>query len=172
MRNIPDGLPKTISVIRIATSIFFLLFGQYKIFGSAFTHGGFQEYLQSFAQNSAVGFYQPILSDLILPHAVFFGYLVGALEMFIGVSLLLGIWVRVASVLGMLHMISLTLATWWGPGPGMPIWRYFGARSLAAALPVRNILRGGCRSNVGIGRSLPSFESEVDADNALLRNDS
>ena len=127
MRNIPDGLPKTISVIRIATSIFFLLFGQYKIFGSAFTHGGFQEYLESFAQNSAVSFYQPILSDLILPHAVFFGYLVGALEMFIGISLLLGIWVRVASVLGMLHMVSLTLATWWGPGPGMPIWRYFGA---------------------------------------------
>jgi thiosulfate dehydrogenase (quinone) large subunit len=127
MRNVSDVLPKTISVIRIATSVFFLLFGQYKIFGSAFTHGGFQEYLQSFAQNSAVGFYQPILSDLILPHAVFFGYLVGAVEMFIGVSLLLGIWVRVASVLGILHMVSLTLATWWGPGPGMPVWRYFGA---------------------------------------------
>jgi len=60
-------------VVRVATSIFFLLFGQYKIFGSEFTHGGFQQYLQSFAQNSAVSFYQPILSDLILPHAVFFG---------------------------------------------------------------------------------------------------
>ncbi len=78
MRNISDGLPQTISVVRIATSIFFLLFGEYKVFGPEFTHGGFQEYLQSFAQNSAVGFYQPILSDLILPHAVFFGYLVGA----------------------------------------------------------------------------------------------
>lgn len=127
MRNISDGLPQTISVVRIATSIFFLLFGEYKVFGPEFTHGGFQEYLQSFAQNSAVGFYQPILSDLILPHAVFFGYLVGAVEMFIGISLLLGLWVRVASVLGVLHMVSLTLATWWGPGPGMPVWRYFGA---------------------------------------------
>src|SRR5579862_340424 len=127
MRNISDALPQTISLVRIATSIFFLLFGEYKVFGPEFTHGGFQEYLQSFAQNSAVGFYQPILSDLILPHAVFFGYLVGAIEMFIGISLLLGLWVRVSSVLGVLHMVSLTLATWWGPGPGMPVWRYFGA---------------------------------------------
>ena len=87
MRNISGALPKTIAVVRIATSVFFLLFGQYKIFGSEFTHGGFQQYLQSFSQGSAVSFYQPILSDLL----------------------------------------SLTLATWWGPGPGMPVWRYFGA---------------------------------------------
>jgi uncharacterized membrane protein YphA (DoxX/SURF4 family) len=46
--------------------------------------------------------------------------------MFIGVSLLLGIWVRPASVLGALHMLSLTLATWWDPGHGVPLWRYFG----------------------------------------------
>jgi uncharacterized membrane protein YphA (DoxX/SURF4 family) len=127
MRKISGTLPKTIAAVRVATSVFFLLFGEYKIFGPEFTHGGFQEILQSFVQNSAVGFYQPILINLILPHAVFFGYLVGALEMFVGVCLLLGIWVRPASVLGSLHMVSLTLATWWGPGPGMPVWRYFGA---------------------------------------------
>jgi uncharacterized membrane protein YphA (DoxX/SURF4 family) len=127
MLKISGALPKTIAVVRIATSVFFLLFGQYKIFGPEFTHGGFQQYLQSFVQNSAVTFYQPILADLILPHAVFFGYLIGALELFVGVCLLLGIWVRTASVLGALHMVSLTLATWWGPGPGMPVWRYFGA---------------------------------------------
>jgi uncharacterized membrane protein YphA (DoxX/SURF4 family) len=127
MRKISGALPKTIAAVRIATSVFFLLFGQYKVFGPEFAHGGFQEILQSFIQNSAVGFYKVVLSDLILPHAVFFGYLVGALEIFVGVCLLLGIWVRPASVLGALHMVSLTLATWWGPGPGMPVWRYFGA---------------------------------------------
>jgi uncharacterized membrane protein YphA (DoxX/SURF4 family) len=58
---------------------------------------------------------------------VFFGYAVGLVELFIGISLLLGIYVRVASVLGILHMISLTLATWWEPGHGVPVWRYFGA---------------------------------------------
>jgi thiosulfate dehydrogenase (quinone) large subunit len=127
MPDHPAALPRTIAVVRIATSLFFLLFGQYKLFGTGFAHGGFQQYLQGFIQNGAVSFYQPILADLILPHAVFFGYVVGALEMLIGVSLLLGIWVRPASVLGMLHMLSLTLATWWEPGHGVPVWRYFGA---------------------------------------------
>ncbi len=74
-----------------------------------------------------MSFYQPILADLVLPHAAFFGYLVGAVEFSIGVCLLLGIAVRPASVAGGLHMLSLTLATWWGPGHGVPIWRYFGA---------------------------------------------
>jgi uncharacterized membrane protein YphA (DoxX/SURF4 family) len=127
MRNYPNALPRTLAVVRIATAFFFLLFGQYKLLGSEFTHGGFQQYLQSYAEGSAVGFYQPILADLILPHAVFFGYLVGIVETFIGICLLLGIWVKPASVLGALHMLSLTLATWWQPGHGLPAWRYFGA---------------------------------------------
>src|SRR5215469_1912761 len=127
MPRITISLQKTIAVVRIFTSVFFLLFGQYKLFGSGFAHGGFQQYLQGFIQEGAVSFYQPILADLILPHAVFFGYAVGAVEMFIGISLLLGFWVRIASVLGMLHMLSLTLATWWQPGHDVPFWRYFGA---------------------------------------------
>ena len=127
MRNDPALLPKTLAVVRIATACFFLLFGQYKLFSPEFTHGGFQQYLQSYAQDSAVGLYQPILADLVLPHAVFFGYLIGAVELCIGICLLLGFAVRPASVVGALHMISLTLATWWGPGHGVPVWRYFGA---------------------------------------------
>ena len=120
-------LPKTIAVARIVTSAFFLLFGQYKVFERGFTHGGFQQYLQGFVQSGAVALYKPVLADLVLPYATFFGYLVGVVELFIGVSLLLGLWVRPAAVLGVLHMLSLTLATWWEPGHGVPLWRYFGA---------------------------------------------
>src|SRR5689334_4070758 len=109
-------LPRTIAVTRIATSIFFILFGEYKLFGWGFAHGGFQQYLTGYIQGSAVAFYRPLLAHVALPHAVFFGYLVGAIEMFIGCSLLLGLWVRPASILGMLHMVSLTLATCWEPG--------------------------------------------------------
>lgn len=126
-RNFSASLPKTIAVARIATSIFFLLFGEYKLFSSGFSHGGFQQYLQDFIQNGAVSFYQPFLANVVLPHATFFGYVVGLVEMFIGLSLLLGLWVRAASVLGALHMLSLTLATWWEPGRSVPVWRYFGA---------------------------------------------
>jgi uncharacterized membrane protein YphA (DoxX/SURF4 family) len=118
---------RTIAVVRMATAVFFILFGEYKLFGSAFSHGGFQEYLRGYIEGAAVGFYRPILAHVVLPHAVFLGYVVGAVEMFIGLSLLLGIWVRAASVLGVLHMLSLTLATWWEVGHNVPVWRYFGA---------------------------------------------
>jgi uncharacterized membrane protein YphA (DoxX/SURF4 family) len=120
-------LAKTIAVIRMATACFFVLFGQYKVFSPGFARGGFQQYLQGYTQGSAVSFYQPILSGFILPHAVFFGYAVGVAELFIGICLLLGFWVRPASILGALHMLSLTFATWWNPGHGLPLWRYFGS---------------------------------------------
>src|SRR5258708_3115636 len=118
---------KTIACVRIATSVFFLLFGEYKLAGPGFAHGGFQGYLQDFIANGAVSFYRPFLSTVVVPHAVFFGYSVGVIESIIGISLLLGLWVRAASVLAILFLLNLTLATWWGPGHGAPIWRYFGA---------------------------------------------
>jgi uncharacterized membrane protein YphA (DoxX/SURF4 family) len=115
-------------VVRIATSIFFLLFGEYKLAGPAFAHGGFQNYLQAYISNQAVSFYRPFLTGLVWPHAVFFGYLVGVIELFIGICLLLGLWVRPASLLGILFLLNITLAAWWEPGHGVPLWHYFGAR--------------------------------------------
>ena len=121
------SVPKTLAVVRMATAIFFLLFGEYKVFGTSFAQGGFQQYLEGWVQGGAVSFYRPFLADLILPHAVFFAYLVGVVELFVGICLLLGLWVRPVSVVGALHMLSLTLATWWEPGHGLPLWQYFGS---------------------------------------------
>ena len=125
---LPSAFSKTIVAVRIATSVFFLLFGEYKLAGPGFAHGGFQAYLHDYIATTAVSFYRPVLSGLIQPHAVFFGYLVGVIEMFVGVCLLLGLWVRPACVVGILFLINLTLAGWWEPGHGVPLWRYFGAR--------------------------------------------
>lgn len=113
--------------MRIATSVFFLLFAEYKLAGPGFAHGGFQHYLHDYIAAEAVSFYRPFLSGLVLPHAVVLGYTVGVVEAMIGISLLLGLWVRPASVLGVLYMLNLTLATWWAPGHAAPFWRYFGA---------------------------------------------
>ncbi len=121
------ALSRVLVIARIVTGAFFLLFGEYKVFGSAFAHAGFAHYLEGYIQQTAVGFYRPVLSHIVLPHVVFFGYVVGAVELFIGISLIFGIGVRSASVLGMLHMLNLTLATWWEPGHGAPFWQYFGA---------------------------------------------
>ena len=123
-----SALSKTIAVVRIATSVFFLLFGEYKVAEPGFAHGGFQTYLHDYIANTAVGFYRPFLSGLVLPHAVFFGYVVGIVELLIGISLLLGLWVRPGCMLGALFLLNITLAAWWEPGHGAPLWRYFGAR--------------------------------------------
>lgn len=124
---ISSALSKTIAVVRMATSVFFLLFGEYKVAGPGFAHGGFQTYLQDYIANSVVSFYRPVLSGLVLPHAVFFGYVVGIVELLIGLSLLLGLWVRAGCIVGIAFLLNMVLATWWGPGHGVPVWRYFGA---------------------------------------------
>ena len=121
-----SGLAKTIALVRIATSVFFLSFGEYKVAGPGFSHGGFQAYLQDYIVNSAVSFYRPVLSGLVQPHAVFFGYLVGIVELAIGVSLLGGLWVRPACIVGVLFLMNMALATWWAPGHGVAFWRYLG----------------------------------------------
>jgi len=95
-------LQKTIAVIRIFTAVLFLLFGWYKLFTPAFAHGGFEQYISGYVQDQAVGFYRGFLSGVVLPHPVLFAYMVGILELLIGLSLLVGFWVRAASLLGAL----------------------------------------------------------------------
>jgi len=126
MTNSP-ALLRTIAAVRVATSVFFLLFGEYKVAGLGFAHGGFETYLQDYIAHSAVSFYRPVLSGLILPHAVFFGYAVGVVELLVGISLFVGLFVRPACLLGILFLLNMLLATWWEPGHGVPVWRYFGA---------------------------------------------
>jgi uncharacterized membrane protein YphA (DoxX/SURF4 family) len=127
MATTSSPLSKTIAAARIGASVFFLLFGEYKVAGPGFAHGGFQSYLQDYIANGAVSFYRPVLSGLILPHAVFFGYVVGVVELLIGISFFLGLWVRPVSVLAILFLLNMLLATWWEPGHRVPVWRYFGA---------------------------------------------
>jgi uncharacterized membrane protein YphA (DoxX/SURF4 family) len=125
----PDQLParKSIACARIATGFLFLLFGEYKVASPAFAHADFQKYLQGYIQTEAVSFYRPFLAHVVWPHAVFFGYFVGALELWIALSLIAGLFVRVSSILGALFMLNLALSTWWAVGHGVPLWRYFGA---------------------------------------------
>jgi uncharacterized membrane protein YphA (DoxX/SURF4 family) len=127
MYNTSSAL-RTIAAVRIATSVFFLLFGEYKVAGPRFAHGGFQSYLRDYIATTAVSFYRPFLAHIVLPHAVFFGYTVGVMELFVGICLLVGLWVRAASIVGILFLLNVTLACWWDAGHGAPIWRYFGAR--------------------------------------------
>ena len=112
------------AVARVAVGIMFLFFAQYKLMHREFAHGGYEKYVTGFAQESSVSFYKPFLRAT-LQHPVASGYAVAVAELLIGLSMVLGFWVRPFSVLGALFMLNLALSTWVLPG-GTPPWRYLG----------------------------------------------
>lgn len=119
---------KTIAAVRIATGIIFLFFAEYKIAGPAWTYGGFEGWIHQFVdEGTAVGFYKMFLVKFVLVHPVLCARIVAWGELAIGLSLVLGLLVRPASVGGMILMIALALSTWYAPGHGAPLWKYFGA---------------------------------------------
>jgi len=111
---------------RIAVGVMFLFFAQYKLMHKDFAHGGFESWVKPWAETNSLHFYRPVLR-FTLNHPVFFGYATGAVELLIGLSMLIGWWVRPFSVIGALFMLNLTFATWYSPPPGSPYWKYLGA---------------------------------------------
>lgn len=107
---------------RIGVGIMFLFFAEYKLVSSEFAREGYTKWVSGFVQESAVSFYKPFLK-WTLQHHFFFGYTVGVVELLIGISLVLGLWVRAFSVIGAILMVQLALATWNLPA-GTPLWRY------------------------------------------------
>jgi len=121
------GNQRALAFLRICVGILFLIFGQYKVFGTQFTlHGGFEFWINKFLQDGAYPFMAPVLRNLVLPHARPIAFLVAYGELAIGIALTLGIWVRRASVFGLLYMLTLLLSSNY-PGAGAPMWQYFGA---------------------------------------------
>jgi len=118
---------KALTGLRIAVGILFLIFGEYKVFGTQFTiGGGFQYWINRFLEEGAYPFMVPVLKNFVLPYAKPIAFLVAYGEMAIGVALLLGILVRVASLCGVIYMLSLLLSANY-PGPHAAFWQYFGA---------------------------------------------
>lgn len=117
-----------LQALRIAVGILFLIFAEYKVFGTTFTlHGGFQGWIHRFLDGGAAyPFMVPILSHFVLDHATPLAFLVAYSELAIGIALTLGIWVRWASIGGLIYMLTLLFSSNY-PGAHAPLWEYFGA---------------------------------------------
>jgi thiosulfate dehydrogenase [quinone] large subunit len=116
-----------LAVLRISVGALFLIFAEYKIFGTQFTlHGGFQFWINRFLEDGAYPFMKPILKNFVLAHATPMAFLVAYGELAIGISLVTGILVRAASFFGLIFMLSLLFSSNY-PGPQAPLWQYFGA---------------------------------------------
>src|ERR1700752_2773146 len=114
--------------LRIAVGCLFLIFGQYKVFGTQFSlHGGFQWWINKFLQDgSTYPFMVPVLTRFVLPYATPIAFVVAYGEFAIGLALLFGIRVRVASAFGLIYMLLLLFSSNY-PGPHARLWQYFGA---------------------------------------------
>jgi thiosulfate dehydrogenase [quinone] large subunit len=113
--------------LRISVGILFLIFGQYKVFGTGFTlGGGFEMWINRFLSGSAYPFMVPVLRDFVLSHTTPIAFLVAYGELAIGLALVLGILVRTASWCGFVFMLALLFSSNY-PGQGAALWQYFGA---------------------------------------------
>jgi thiosulfate dehydrogenase [quinone] large subunit len=116
-----------LALARIGVGLLFLIFGQYKVFGTAFTlHGGFQFWINKFLEGGAYPFMAPILRGFVLPHATAIAFLVAYGEFAIGLALTFGVMVRSASLCGLILMLTMLFSSDY-PGAGAPFWQYFGA---------------------------------------------
>lgn len=122
-----DWNARALAVLRMGVGVFFLIFGEYKVFGTQFTlHGGFQYWINRFLEGSAYPFMAPVLRGFVLAHATPIAFLVAYSELAIGIALVLGILVRPASIGGLVFMLTLLFSSDY-PGAGAPFWQYFGA---------------------------------------------
>jgi len=118
---------RALAILRIGVGIFFLIFGEYKVFGTQFTlHGGFQFWINKFLEGGVYPFMAPVLRGFVLAHATPIAFLVAYGEFAIGIALIFGILVRSASVGGLVFMLTLLFSSDY-PGAGAPFWQYFGA---------------------------------------------
>jgi thiosulfate dehydrogenase [quinone] large subunit len=121
----PDS--RALAYLRIAVGLLFLIFGEYKVFGTGFTmHGGFQGWINRFIDGGAYPFMLPVLRGFVLDHGRAIAFFVAYGELAIGLALVLGLAVRAASVCGLVYMLTLLFASNY-PGPDAAVWQYFGA---------------------------------------------
>jgi thiosulfate dehydrogenase [quinone] large subunit len=146
---------RAFAALRIAVGILFLIFAQYKVFGTQFTlGGGFQFWINRFLADGAYPWMVPVLRGFVLPHGTVIAFLVAYGEMAIGLSLVLGVLVRAASVCGVVYMLTLLFSSNY-PGPDAPFWQYFGAslEHLVLALCFAAFALG----DAGANWSLPAY---------------
>src|ERR1700742_5276471 len=78
-----------LAALRIVVGIFFLLFGEYKVFGTQFTlHGGFEEWIHRFLTQGVYPWMAPVLRYAVLPHARVCAFLTAYGEFLIGLALI------------------------------------------------------------------------------------
>lgn len=122
-----DRNSNVLAALRIGVGIFFLVFGEYKVFGTQFTlGGGFQAWINRFIAHGAYPFMIPVLRNFVLAHSTAIAFLVAYGEFAIGLGLIFGVLTRTSSFCGLLLMLAMLFSSDY-PGADAAFWNYFGA---------------------------------------------
>jgi uncharacterized membrane protein YphA (DoxX/SURF4 family) len=122
-----DRNSNALAALRVGVGIFFLIFGEYKVFGTQFTlGGGFLSWINRFIAHGAYPFMLPVLRNFVVPHSTLIAFVVAYGEFAIGLGLIFGVLTRTASFFGLLLMLAMLFSSDF-PGADAVFWNYFGA---------------------------------------------
>jgi thiosulfate dehydrogenase (quinone) large subunit len=85
--------------------------------------GGLRYWMTEMSQYAALGVQRSFVTNTVLPHFKFFGYQVWAVETFIAISLMLGLFTRLGGLLGAAMAFNLWLGLYSAPNEWP--WTYF-----------------------------------------------
>jgi uncharacterized membrane protein YphA (DoxX/SURF4 family) len=103
---------KTLAIVRVLTGGVFVSVGAYKVSSLEFARKLFPDLLDVGINGGAVSWVRPILEWIVSYGPARIGIMIGFVELFIGIAMVLGLAVRPAALVGMLYSAGLFLATW------------------------------------------------------------
>ena len=100
------------AVVRIAVGAYWLYEQHWKLPPEFGLHDarGLMFALQQSIQYPTVGLYREFLLTVVVPHFHLFGWLIGGMEIAVGISLVLGALTRAGALLGVLQAVNLLVA--------------------------------------------------------------
>ncbi|MGI9102781.1 MAG: DoxX family membrane protein [Terriglobales bacterium] len=101
-----------LALVRIGTGLIFANLGWTKIYSVDYAHTDFPQFMWAAIHGGAPAFYAHFLEVVVWPNTTKYAISFGFLELFIGVSLVLGLLIRPICIAGMGYMVHLMLCTW------------------------------------------------------------
>lgn len=109
LASLPGGW--TLSLVRILTGWVFINYGWFSKIRDPRFLPGMEETLRRMADHSAIAVYRGFLEGIAIPHASAMGLCVAWGELLLGISLVLGAFTNLASLLGIFMLLNLFLAS-------------------------------------------------------------
>jgi len=123
---------KVLASVRILFGFIFTYYGATKLFDPNFFYRGYNVAVMSMGE-SAPRWYSGVVEGMIL-YPGKSAVLIGLVQLFVGLGLLLGLATRPACVVGMIYMVNRIVLSWRPPVLDPTLWHYLDAHLLHIAL--------------------------------------